>query len=111
MSEVSCRECGSKAVFLAWASKRDGSEGWQLFEGTPGGAMKSFQITQKGNKKHATFVKMDEQVEGVDYYAAHYKVCKKSGPATAPRAQSGGIAISMQFGGKNFTGFVNEEAF
>lgn len=111
MSDVKCRECGSSDVFLAWTQKKDGTYGWQLYEASPGGKMQSFEIIEKDKKKTAVFVMSDKQVPGVHYYAAHYKVCKKSGSATAPRAQSGGIAISMQFGGKNYTGFVNEEAF
>lgn len=106
-----CSDCGSSDIQWAHNKKKDGTWGPMLFSSIPGGEFKSYEISEVNGKAQAKFVLSKDQVPGVDYYAAHYKVCGK-GPQqarpTAPRQDSGDMTGSFSINGTTYDIAITE---
>lgn len=94
-----CSDCGSSDIQWAHNKKKDGTWGPMLFSSIPGGEFKSYEISEVNGKAQAKFVLSKDQVHGVDYYAAHYKVCGKGSQQARPSAPA-----SRQDSAGNMTG-------
>lgn len=108
-----CSDCGSSDIQWAHNKKKDGTWGPMLFSSIPGGEFKSYEISEVDGKAQAKFVLSKDQVPGVDYYAAHYKVCGKAGerkaPAPAARQEStGNMSVVVTIGGTIYDGVLTE---
>lgn len=106
-----CSDCGSSDIQWAHNKKKDGTWGPMLFSSIPGGEFKSYEISEVDGKAQAKFVLSKDQVPGVDYYAAHYKVCGKAGERKAAPARqdsAGNMTGSFSINGTTYDIAITE---